>query len=53
LVKSLLHGPVDRAGRELTWDGRTDSGNRVAAGLYLVHAQIGPMLLNRTLLILE
>ena len=53
LVRTLLSGPVDRAGRELAWDGRTESGVRVAAGLYLVHAQIGPMLVNRTLLILR
>lgn len=52
-VRTLLDEAVGKAGRQVTWDGRTDGGARLGAGIYFVHAQIGPMRVNRTLLLLR
>jgi hypothetical protein len=49
LVRSLLNEPVGRAGRQVTWDGRSDAGVRVGSGIYFVRAQIGTMDVRKTL----
>lgn len=49
LVRTLLNESVDRAGRQVAWDGRSDAGVRLGTGIYFVRAQIGPMQLSRTL----
>jgi hypothetical protein len=53
LVRTLLDESVGKAGRQVAWDGRTDGGVRLGAGVYFVQAQIGPIHVNRTLLLLN
>jgi len=38
-VRTLFSGDLDSGAHPLHWDGRTDSGNRVGAGVYLVRAK--------------
>jgi hypothetical protein len=35
-VRQLVHGPMPAGAHEVTWDGRSGSGERVAAGIYFV-----------------
>ncbi len=49
LVRTLLHEPVGRAGRQVAWDGRTDSGTRLGSGIYFLRARLGAGNFNRTL----
>jgi hypothetical protein len=53
LVRTLFHEAVGKAGRQFTWDGRTDGGARVSSGIYFVRAQIGSMSVKRTLFMLK
>ena len=40
-VATLANGPFDRGAHARTWDGRTDRGTRVAAGVYFVRLVSG------------
>jgi hypothetical protein len=42
-IRTLRRGDLAEPGRhEVIWDGRDDSGRRVAAGVYFVRLQAGP-----------
>ena len=53
LVRTLLNEAIGKAGRQVAWDARSDGGARLGAGTYFVRAQIGPLRVNRTLLLLR
>lgn len=53
LVRTLLDGSVGTATRTIRWDGLSDAGSKLGAGVYLVQAQIGTTRLNRRLLMLH
>lgn len=41
LVRTIYNGPVNAGALRRFWDGKTDNGNIVASGLYLIHVK-GP-----------
>jgi len=53
LVRTLFNESVGRAGRQLTWDGRSDGGAKVGSGIYFLRAQIGSISVNKTLFVLK
>jgi hypothetical protein len=53
LVRTLFQESVGKAGRQLTWDGRTDEGAKLASGIYFVQGQIGSINVKRTLVMLR
>ncbi|MFH1502864.1 MAG: C39 family peptidase [Candidatus Eisenbacteria bacterium] len=51
---SLLHdGPVPEARGTLVWDGRDDSGRRVASGVYFVRGTLGEETIGKKLVVLR
>ncbi len=41
LVRTLIDGPLSAGSHHVTWDGRSESGERVAPGVYLSIARTG------------
>jgi len=41
LVKTLVRGAQSAGRHEMSWDGRTDSGQSLPAGAYFVHGRVG------------
>jgi hypothetical protein len=52
-VRTLFDESVGKAGRQLTWDGRTDEGVKLASGIYFVNVQIGSTSMKKTLVMLK
>jgi flagellar hook assembly protein FlgD len=40
VLRTLLDGELPAGERRVTWDGRTDGGQRVPAGIYLLNLQV-------------
>ncbi len=53
LIRRLLDGLAGPGRHETTWDGRDETGNTVASGVYFVRADFGPHALERKLVVLR
>jgi len=52
-VKTLLHGRQSVGSKTVEWDGRDDSGHRVASGIYVARLAAGGRTMERKLVVLE
>jgi|GEM_PF-3253349 len=52
-VRTLVNESASASARVLHWDGCTDGGSRLGAGVYFVHADVGSLHLKKTLLLLR
>jgi hypothetical protein len=53
LVRTLVSGRVPAGFNEVTWDGRNDSGNRVASGVYLYQLRAGSVVETKKMVMLK
>ena len=53
LVRRLADGPFPVGQHSLTWDGRSDNGDRVGSGIYLVSFRAGDVLSSSKLTLLK
>jgi hypothetical protein len=53
LVRTLLDAPVGRTARQVQWDGLSEGGGRLSAGIYFLHARIGALDVKRSLILLR
>jgi hypothetical protein len=53
LVRTLVSGYAPAGVHEVIWDGRNDSGNRVASGLYLYRLRTGDVVETRKMILLR
>jgi hypothetical protein len=53
LVRTLRSGPATPGGDVVTWNGTNASGDEVAAGVYFVRAAMGPVRLERKVVMLR
>ncbi len=52
-VKTLCNGNMNRGSHNITWDGTSDSGNRMGSGVYFYRLQAGKKVLSRKMLLLR
>ncbi len=52
-IRSLVAGSLEPGTHRWTWDGRTNQGERVRAGIYLIRATVGDRTLSRRITRLE
>lgn len=53
LVRTLVNGRAMAGYNEVTWDGRDDSGNRVASGVYLYQLRAGNVVETKKMVMLK
>jgi hypothetical protein len=52
-VRTLVHGTVSAGEHEVAWDGRDDSGRRLAAGVYFCRFRMGAAAETRRLVLVQ
>jgi len=52
-VRTLVHGIIAAGYKEVVWDGRNDSGGRVASGVYLYQLRTGSVVETKKMVMLK